>query len=159
MPLFGLAVLVRESPEKAAAVAAAASAISLSGPKSTAKGSRPEALFRAYYAMNAARRLSRAKDPEKALEREKLYFALHQKAQKLRMHSAKATESMVALHGPILSWHHGHPKEPRPNHLAADGHNFDTRRGVPQLTGALPGELPNCTCYWGPPIPGAPELR
>lgn len=77
------------------------------------------------------------------------------------MAGARATEAMMELYGPLLSWNWGATRTPedfRPHHKAADGRNFDVRRGIPVSTGALPGVLAGCSCAWGPPMPGASVL-
>ncbi|WP_273843911.1 hypothetical protein [Rubrobacter calidifluminis] len=159
MPLVGLGLFVRKNPEEAAGVAASVATIVLTKRRGGTSAGRMEDIYSAYYALAAARRLAAAGDREKALELEKRYYQMHLEAAKRRRAADRMTTGARSLYGYVLSWHHGHPKEPRPTHLAADGKNFDTRLGVPRSTGALPGELPNCTCYWGPPIPGAPQLH
>jgi hypothetical protein len=72
-------------------------------------------------------------------------FAMHLDANRRRDAAFKMVEAAAELHGEVLGWKHGDPREPRPAHLAADGKNF--RKGtVPISTGALPGVLPGCTC-------------
>ena len=119
-------------------------------------------LYRAWYAINAAKRLGAGDDLRDALGREAHYLSQHREATRRRVAGARATEAMVELHGPVLSWNHGakgQPEEPRPHHKAADGGNFDLRRGIPVSTGALPGVEPFCTCAWGPPKRGARMMR
>lgn len=124
--------------------------------------------YRAAYARAAVGRLSRAVlDAEQgqrgealrsAVEAEKRNLAAHIEITSRRLAGARVIDGLVALHGPVLSWNWGKtrmPDEPRPNHRAADKLNFDTRRGVPMMTGALPGVLNGCSCAAGPPVPGA----
>lgn len=124
-----------------------------------------DAAYRALYAINALNRLVEAAEGDeegrqeridKALEREKHYFELHQATEERRVSSRQAKDALVALYGNILAWHHG-PLTPndRPNHVKADNKNVDVSKGVPHLTGAWPGVLPGCKCYFSPPIEGA----
>ena len=121
---------------------------------------------RAHYAITAVKRIGQdvaggTSLPE-AIEAEARNLAKHLERSARAVAAGKATDAMVALHGPVLSWNHaatGEPEEPRPAHIAADGANFDVRRGTPVSTGALPGVEPGCTCAWGVPIQGAREIR
>ena len=123
---------------------------------------RDNLLYRAWYAVNATKRLGASvaggEDLRGALKVEARYFAQHREANRRREAGARMVEAAVELHGPVLGWKHGSPQEPRPSHLAADGKNFDARR-VPVSTGALPGVLPGCTCTVTAPSPGAEMLR
>jgi hypothetical protein len=114
-------------------------------------------LYRAHYAINAINRVARSEDVAKGFRDERRFFTAHREAERRRLAGARMVAAAMDLHGPILSWHHGSPKEARPHHLAADRSNFDARV-VPVSTGAMPGVLPNCTCTPGPPIPGARML-
>lgn len=118
-------------------------------------------LRRAHYAINVVKRLSAAvrapvRDEEgpgpgleqrlrTALEAEERFFGQHREAAKRRVAGAKLVDAASELYGEVLGWKHGHPKEPRPHHKAADGRNFRVGT-VPASTGALPGVLPGCTC-------------
>lgn len=124
-----------------------------------------DAAYRALYAINALNRLVEAAEGDeegrqeridKALEREKHYFELHLAAEERRGIARQAKDAMVALYGKILAWHHG-PRTltDRPHHVEADNKNVDVSKGVPHLTGAWPGVLPECKCYFGPKIEGA----
>ena len=124
--------------------------------------------YRAAYAAAAVRRLSGAllgaesgstgEALRKALEVERRHLGAHLKATGRRLAGARVVDGLVELHGPVLSWNWGKtrlPEDPRPHHRGADGANWDTRRGVPVSTGAIPGVLPGCSCAAGPPRPGA----
>lgn len=124
--------------------------------------------YRAAYAKEAVRRLSgavlravagrRGEVLARALEAEKRHLSAHLEQTRRRLAAAKVVDGLIELHGPILGWKHaekGIPEDPRPNHVAADRKNFDTRRGIPVLTGALPGVLPFCTCGAVAPYPNA----
>jgi hypothetical protein len=103
----------------------------------------------AHYAVNATKRVGmRLADGDglkAAFEGEARPFAQHLDANRRRLAGARMVEAAAELHGPLLGWRHGHPKEPRPAHKAADGANFRVG-SVPASTGALPGVLPGCTC-------------
>jgi hypothetical protein len=103
----------------------------------------------AHYAVNATKRVAaNITDGAKidaALRGEARHLAQHLDANRRRLAGARMIEAASELHGPLLGWKHGHPKEPRPNHAAADGANFRVG-SVPLATGALPGVLPGCTC-------------
>lgn len=127
--------------------------------------------YRAAYARAAVGRLSwavmdagkgqKGQALGKALQAEKRYLAVHMELTRKRLAGARVVDGLVELHGPILSWNWGAtrmPDEPRPNHKAADGMSWDTRRGIPMLTGAIPGVLAGCSCAAGPPRPGARML-
>jgi hypothetical protein len=105
--------------------------------------------YRAHYAVEAMKRLAGSvasgEDLRGALRKEARYLAQHREAERRRTAGAKMVEAATELHGPILGWKHGHPREPRPAHLRADGMNFDATR-IPASTGAMPGVLPGCTC-------------
>jgi hypothetical protein len=129
---------------------------------------RDNLLYRAFYAMSVQKRLAEAvrglgvEEAEqalaKALKAEERFFEQHREAARRRVAGARMVDAAAELHGPILGWKHGDPKEPRPSHAAADGKSFraDT---VPASTGALPGVLPGCTCTVVAPRPGAEMLR
>jgi hypothetical protein len=103
----------------------------------------------AHYAVNATKRvgtrLAEGDGLKAAFEGEARPFAQHLDANRRRLAGARMVEAAAELHGPLLGWRHGHPNEPRPQHLAADGANFRVG-SVPASTGALPGVLPGCTC-------------
>lgn len=73
----------------------------------------------------------------------------------------KATSALTAVRQKELGvtkgiWRHSHAgKEPRPEHVAADGKEFDLDKGL-FLEGewVLPGQAINCRCTWSPVIPG-----
>lgn len=73
----------------------------------------------------------------------------------------KATSALSAVRQQELGltkgiWRHSHAgKEPRPEHVAADGKEFDLDKGL-FLEGewVLPGQAPRCRCTWSPVIPG-----
>jgi hypothetical protein len=115
-------------------------------------------LHRAHYAINATKRVVRSEDIRKGFAKERMYFAAHREAERRRTAGAKMVDAAIELHGPLLGWKHGHPKEPRPTHLQADGMNFDAR-SVPAYTGALPGVLPGCTCTVTAPFENGRVLR
>lgn len=127
--------------------------------------------YRAAYASAAVQRLGgavldaepggRGEALRKALEAEGRHLTAHLEATRRRLAGARVIDGLVELHGPILSWNWGQtrtPDEPRPNHKAADKLNWDTRRGVPMETGAIPGVLAGCSCAAGPPVEGARML-
>ena len=123
--------------------------------------------YRAAYVEAAVGRLCRAVEGaepggeeealRRALEAEERHLSSHLEATRRRLAASRVVDGLVDLHGPILGWRHGDkgmPADPRPNHLKADRKNWDTRRGAPVLTGALPGVLPFCTCGAVAPFPG-----
>jgi hypothetical protein len=127
--------------------------------------------YRAAYAREAVRRLSRALlDAEpgsrgealrKALEAERRHLDAHVEMTRKRLAGAKVTDAMIELHGWVLNWAHGvtrAPEEFRQTHKAADGMNVDLRRGIPVSVMAVPGVLLGCSCAWRPPKPGARML-
>ena len=132
-------------------------------PRRKAPLTADEAIFRALYAVNAAKRLFAGRgDFRAALDKERGHLALHREASARRRKAREVALAMVALHGPVLNWRHGALRTPeidRPRHKMADGGNFDLRLGVPVFTGALPGALSGCTCAWQPPVEGAEMLR
>lgn len=121
-----------------------------------------EGIRSALFGLNAARRVARdvlkGKSVSESLAKERKNYDLHKEAQRQR----RAVDSMISgaieVYGPILSWHAVERETSRPSHLRANGKNWDARR-TPTQTGGRPGELPNCLCYVGPPIPGARLLR
>lgn len=121
-----------------------------------------EGLRSALFGLNAARRVGRdvlkGKSVSEALAKERKNYALHKEAQRQRRAVDTMISGAIAVYGPILSWHAIKRETSRPSHLRADGKNWDARR-TPTQTGGRPGELPNCLCYVGPPIPGARLLR
>lgn len=119
-------------------------------------------IHRAHYAIEATRRVTQqvvgGKTIPQAVRMEARHFAQHLEASRRRDAAFRMVEAAAELHGPLLGWKHGDPKEPRPAHLQADGKNF--RAGtVPLSTGALPGVLPNCTCTVVAPHQNAPLLQ
>lgn len=166
-------------PELAADVAEEAARVTLTDPPAFDAGagelerraSLENVLLRAFYGIAAARRLAEAvRGPSdtpirerltKALKAERSYLTAHMSARARNLEGARKTDRARELYGDVLSWNHGAngtPGEPRPNHVAADGKNFDLRKGVPVSTQGLPGTLPGCTCAWGPPRAGAKML-
>lgn len=115
-------------------------------------------IHRAHYAINATKRVIQSDDTRKAFTQERRHFMAHRDAERRRTAGARMVDAAIELHGPMLGWRHGHPREPRPTHKAADGRNFDART-IPRSTGALPGVLPNCTCTITAPFPKAEVLR
>jgi hypothetical protein len=115
----------------------------------------------AHYAVNAtkrvAQRLAEGDGLKAAFEGEARPFAQHLDANRRRIAGARMVEAAAELHGPLLGWRHGHPTEPRPTHVAADGANFRVG-SVPAATGALPGVLPGCTCVPVAPFENGREL-
>lgn len=137
-----------------------------SGSQTILKASASNISYRAHYAIEAAKRvagdIASGKGITEAFAKERPNLIKHLEKSRRNITSAKNTEAMAELYGHVLSWNHGatgHPAEPRPLHLAADGANFDTRLGVPKSTGALPAVESDCTCAWGPPKPNARTLR
>lgn len=73
----------------------------------------------------------------------------------------KATTTMTAARQLQLGieegvWKHSHAgKQPRPDHVKANGKRFSIRKGM-LISGEriMPGEQPNCRCVWEPIIPG-----
>lgn len=94
----------------------------------------------------------------KALKPEASYLEAHRNASNRRLEVPELLDQAVAVYGPVLSWRAVERETSRPNHLHADGKNFDTSKGIPKATGAWPSVLPNCLCTWGPPLPGAKEI-
>lgn len=176
LPLMPLALLAL--PDEAADVAEGAAGLlyeSEAVPVPTAGFARTAAMeaisYRAAYASAAVRRLSGAvlgSEPGsrgaalgKALAAERRHLGAHLEATRRRLAGARVVDGLVELHGPVLSWNWGQtrtPDEPRPNHKASDRLNWDTRRGVPMETGAIPGVLAGCSCAAGPPVRGARML-
>ncbi len=131
------------------------------GSETVVASQKSNLMHRAHYAINASKRVAKdviaGEGVEKAISKEKRHFVAHRDAERRRIAAAKMIEAAAQLHGPVLGWRHGHPKEPRPNHLAADGKNFRAD-SIPTSTGALPGVLPNCTCVPTAPFPNAELL-
>lgn len=174
---------VLATPDLAARVAQEAATLVLTNPpvfrpqagEFERRASFENILKRGFYAIAAVRRLSEAVSGSsddsdtpvadrltKALRREQSHLTAHLNAGAQRLEGAKRTDRARELHGDVVSWQHGvhgHPMEPRPAHVAADGKTWDLRRGVPLSTGSLPNTLPGCTCDWGPAKAGAQELR
>lgn len=118
---------------------------------------------RALYAVNAAQRVAKAvlagKAVKDAVGSERHLFEAHKEASKDSLKVAGEIDALTAIHGNILSWHHG-PRTPtdRPHHVAADRANFDASKGPPAQTGSYPGASPNCKCHAAGPIEGAKTL-
>lgn len=119
-------------------------------------------IYRAHYAIEAAKRLTVSLQSgaslDEARRKEAPYFAKHREAMRQRDAARRMVEAAQDRYGPVLGWRHGNSKEPRLNHLAADGQNFDSRH-TPVSTGALPGVLPGCTCTVTAPFDNARMLR
>jgi hypothetical protein len=176
LPLLPAALL--RTPDLAAGAAESAAGLVLVNPPETparSEGARSAAavenlIYRGFYAIAAARRLGSALlgDPgdipaterlREALKKEAGHLGAHREASERRRKAAAMVDGAAALYGPVLSWNHGAPERPRPNHAAADGFNFRADRSPPAFTGAYPGALPGCTCLPGPPRPGARLLN
>lgn len=119
---------------------------------------------RALYAIEASKRVGKAvlggKPLNEALGGERANFKAHKDRSRKNIKVASGIDAFVSAHGRIVSWHHGpHTPHDRLHHLAADKKNFDALNGAPAQTGSYPGVEPNCKCFVGPEIPGAPMLR
>ena len=129
---------------------------------------RDNLLYRAWYGVNAAKRVAASVlDGEgpvgerlrKALSAESPYFAAHKRASGKRTAGARLNDAAAERFGPILGWNHGsHGPNDRPHHVAANGLNFDVRN-PPKETEGLPATLTHCGCVPGPPRRGARMLR
>jgi hypothetical protein len=167
------------SPGSAARIAEEAATLALIDPpvfkphaaQFEQRASLENVLMRSYFAQASAQRFAQAlRGPSDLSEEERIarqrkaehsYLTAHQNARARNLKGAKKTDAARELFGDVLSWNHGvhgHPIEPRPAHVAADGRVWDLRRGVPISTGALPSVLPGCTCDWGPAKSGAQLL-
>ena len=147
---FGVASLVVQTPGRSARPVRG-------GPASQGQFLR-ESAYKGFYALSALKRVAVAEDRTKALQRERRFFGQQLEASRQRMAGAALNDAATERWGPVLSWNHG-PEGPndRLRHVAADGQNFDVRN-PPRETDGLPGTLPACKCYPGPPIPGARML-
>lgn len=117
--------------------------------------SRGEFGYRAAYGVAAVKRLARGvaggASLEGALKSEMRFYGRHREASARRRAALDATDAMVRMHGPVLTWSHAHartPTEPRVSHKRADGARVDLRVGLPAGVLSLPGAEPNCTCAW-----------
>lgn len=174
-----LPALLLRTPELAAQVAEAIGELVLEGAPQfddragglELRAGMENIIVRGIYAVKATRRIGAAvlANPERpvreridaALRAERPYFEAHRTARQRNREAARATEEARERYGDVLTWIHAatrEPADPRPNHEAADGKQFDLRRGIPASTGALPGVLPWCSCAWGPPRRGGEVL-
>ncbi len=119
-------------------------------------------IHRAHYAIEATRRVTQrvvgGRSVPQAIRMEARNFAAHLEANRRRDAASRMVGAASDLHGPLVGWQHGNPREPRPAHKAADGKNFRVGT-VPASTGALPGVLPNCTCTAVAPFEDAEILQ
>lgn len=118
---------------------------------------------RALYALHASERVAKAvlkgKTVKAAVESERRLYEAHRQVSKDSLKVAGEIDALTAIHGNILSWHHG-PRTPtdRPHHVAAHRANFDVSKGPPDQTGSYPGAERHCKCHASGPIEGARML-
>lgn len=129
--------------------------------------SRDEWLYRAWYGINAFKRVAGALlrgggEPfgerlGKAMRAERRYFDAHRLAGKRRMSAARLADAAAERYGPILGWHAMLDEDTTPECREAHGKNFDVRN--PPAIG-LPGTLHGgrCRCSAGAPFQGAEML-
>jgi hypothetical protein len=91
---------------------------------------------------------------DRALEKERRYFAQHLNAERSRLEAARRVDQVAARLGTTtLGWHAVNDSRTTSECRAANGHNFDVVR--PPAFG-YPGTLHGgtCRCKPGPPFPG-----
>lgn len=117
---------------------------------------RQEAQFRAWYVINASRRLTaslRNGDTSRAaLGRERPFWRAHEAARKARMAAAAKVAEAAARWGPVLGWW-AHPDDGKvsPACAAANGKIFSaSQRPVIGWPGQAHGG--RCRCWAGPPF-------
>ena len=123
---------------------------------------RQEAQYRAWYVINAARRLTASlrngDTPRAALARERPFWRLHEAARKDRMAAAAKVAEAAAQFGPVLGWW-AHPDDGKttPACRMAGGHNFSATVR-PRI--GWPGQphAGNCRCWAGPPFAPGPSV-
>lgn len=116
---------------------------------------RQEATYRAWYLLNASRRLSAdlraGKTPRDAVAIERRYWQLHEQARKARTAAAGKVAAAAEAYGPLLGWWaHGDDKT-TPECRAADGADFNATER-PRI--GWPGQPHggSCRCWPGPPF-------
>jgi hypothetical protein len=116
---------------------------------------RQEAQYRAWYVINASKRLTASlrngDTPRAAVGREAPYWRLHEAARKARMAAAAQVAEAASRFGPVLGWW-AHPDDKTtPACRAADGHNFSA---TVQPRIGWPGQphAGRCRCVAGPPF-------
>lgn len=119
------------------------------------------AAYRAWYIVNAVRRLERAeaKGPEafvKAREREAQFFQWHLRAMHNRVNSAAAVDDAAGRYGLLLGWRAVMDVRTTLECRAANGKNF---RADKEPVIGWPGSVhPHCRCVPVGPFPGAPVI-
>lgn len=115
-----------------------------------------ESLMRAQYIVESyTRRAAASTSPEA----EDAYFISHLEVSGQRQLAMAREDEMVATYGPVLSWVHlGTATTHRPDHVAADGKNYNAVTGARTVEGGKPGIAPRCDCVPGPPRQGATLL-
>lgn len=107
--------------------------------------------------MNGLKRLAKAEDKRAQLEKEKLFFALHQKARQRREAVARMVDEAASIHGDLLGWRA--VIDDRTTVDCREAHNKNFRASRPPRRG-FPGAVhPRCRCGISAPIPGAQTLR
>lgn len=132
----------------------------LANAPASAGARRGNLIYRAHFAVNAAKRLAKAEDFRDGLREEVRLFEAHKEASAQRLLGAHMNDVAAARFGPILSWNH-HPRggvSHRPSHVRANGMNYDVRNPPKATDGMLPGMAMWCDCMPGPSIRGARML-
>lgn len=114
---------------------------------------RDEWLYRAYYVVNATRRLTEAIKSggiEKALAQEEAHYRAHVEAQASRLAAAGAVDAASERFGSVVGWYAVLDSRTTPGCKANHGKNFDVRR--PPSEG-LPGTLHGGSCRCSPGSP------
>lgn len=106
------------------------------------------ARFRAWYLVNAARRIDAALTSGKSLEdaaaRERVYTRAHYAAQARRRMAARNVDAVAAASGPVLEWKAVLDSRTTPDCALADGHWFRAT-DIPLI--GVPGAVhPRCRC-------------
>lgn len=116
---------------------------------------RQEAQYRAWYVINASKRLTASlrngDTPRAAIARERPYWRLHEAARKDRMAAAAKVAEAAAQWGPVLGWW-AHPDDKvTPACAAANGKVFSSTQR-PAI--GWPGQphAGRCRCWAGPPF-------
>lgn len=123
---------------------------------------RQEAQYRAWYVINASRRLTASlrngDTPRAAVGRERPFWRLHEAARKGRMTAAAKVAEAAAQWGPVLGWW-AHPDDGRttPACRMANGRNFSATV-QPRIGWPGQAHAGKCRCWAGPPFAPGPSV-
>lgn len=116
-----------------------------------------EITLRGWFVVNGLKRIAKAEDKRAQLEKEKLFFALHQKARQRREAAARMIDEAADVYGPLLGWYAILDERTTADCRTRHGKNFRAKK---KPRGGYPSQIHlNCRCSPGAPWPQGQLIR